>query len=1029
MVRPCPWLLSVTGKVDTMRRKLHFTGVRELLLAYARSTVLSCTVFGIVLTVVQPVFALQPPTPGEIERLKKEGRYEEQLSKAKSLGNHLIDRDLLEQALSRARRLVDIQQGVEVEAIQAAPPSGRKLMPTTGTVKVFALLIDFPDYPAGTGGYSTQPQIHSALFGNGSAIPANTFPYESLNNFYERSSYSQLHFSEGVTLGWYRAGYTRASMGASPTDAQREQLIKEALAAFDDTVDFTQFNNETSDNKIETFIVLWTGPDNGWSNFWWAYLTGWDDSNYTVDGMSLGKYIWMWAGDYGDAVPFEPYVAIHEMGHALGLPDYYDYDDDSGPDGGVGSLDMMHGNWGDHNSFSKWVLDWLTPTVVATGSQTLMLNPSGTYGDAVVVMPGATSTDAFREFFVVQNRYRVGNDPSETPSAGNRYPTDGMLIWHVDARLNAAGTDFKYDNSYTDHKLLKLMQADGLERIETASAKADAAMYYQPGKTLSPVTGPNSRDYLGVDSRVNVTGISQSGQQMTATFAIDAVSTLATLTVAKTGIGSGTVTGNNPAEISCGADCAESYLPVGGTLVTLTATAVPGSAFTGWSGGGCSGTGSCTVSMSANTSVTANFTTTLILDEDFDPQSSNPPTGWIKSTASGSAGWWFTYDNYNNTGGTGECALGAASGSGPYDSELRTAALNLSAYNSVGLEFKTSIEDSDATTDVDVSLNGASGPWTNVWRKAGLFKGPQTVNVDLSSSAGGYANAMLRFRHYGSGIWLILDDVKVMASIIKNDTVTVLNTSLTPSTYGQSVTLSATVSPVTATGTVTFHDGAETLGSTPVISGTSVYSTSSLVAGSHTITASYGGDTSSNPSTSSMLTQVVSPAALAVTAAGRNKVYGNPDPVLGYTASGFKNDDSLSVMSGSLVRVAGESVGSYAILQGTVSGGSNYIISYTGASLTIVTAVAREVIGGQPDVNYASLAAAVSAVPDGGSATVRLLSGEINEILTLGDGIELNLVGGYDASLLNLQAGAVTRLPGVLTISRGKLTVSGIAVR
>jgi hypothetical protein len=78
----------------------------------------------------------------------------------------------------------------------------------------------------------------------------------------------------------------------------------------------------------------------------------------------------------------------------------------------------------------------------------------------------------------------------------------------------------------------------------------------------------------------------------------------ATLTVNKTGAGSGTVT-SNPAGIDCGSTCSFAFNL--NTAVTLTAVSAPGSAFTGWSGGGCSGTGTCIVTLSANTSVTANF--------------------------------------------------------------------------------------------------------------------------------------------------------------------------------------------------------------------------------------------------------------------------------------------------------------------------------------------------------------------------------------------------------------------------------------
>jgi hypothetical protein len=67
--------------------------------------------------------------------------------------------------------------------------------------------------------------------------------------------------------------------------------------------------------------------------------------------------------------------------------------------------------------------------------------------------------------------------------------------------------------------------------------------------------------------------------------------------------GNGSVSGPG---IACPGDCSESY--VSGTVVALTAAPATGSTFTGW-GGGCSGTGTCSVTMSAAKSVTAAFAT------------------------------------------------------------------------------------------------------------------------------------------------------------------------------------------------------------------------------------------------------------------------------------------------------------------------------------------------------------------------------------------------------------------------------------
>jgi hypothetical protein len=76
------------------------------------------------------------------------------------------------------------------------------------------------------------------------------------------------------------------------------------------------------------------------------------------------------------------------------------------------------------------------------------------------------------------------------------------------------------------------------------------------------------------------------------------------LTVAKTGAGFGSVI-SSPAGIGCGVDCDQEYEE--NKEVTLTATAATGSKFTGWSLGGCSGTGTCKVTMSAAKEVKANF--------------------------------------------------------------------------------------------------------------------------------------------------------------------------------------------------------------------------------------------------------------------------------------------------------------------------------------------------------------------------------------------------------------------------------------
>jgi Fibronectin type III domain/Divergent InlB B-repeat domain len=76
------------------------------------------------------------------------------------------------------------------------------------------------------------------------------------------------------------------------------------------------------------------------------------------------------------------------------------------------------------------------------------------------------------------------------------------------------------------------------------------------------------------------------------------------LTVARKGTGAGAVT-SSPAGIDCPTRCA--VMEPEGSTVTLTATAKPGSVFTGWSGA-CAGTDPCQLTMGATRSAAATFT-------------------------------------------------------------------------------------------------------------------------------------------------------------------------------------------------------------------------------------------------------------------------------------------------------------------------------------------------------------------------------------------------------------------------------------
>ena len=130
-------------------------------------------------------------------------------------------------------------------------------------------------------------------------------------------------------------------------------------------------------------------------------------------------------------------------------------------------------------------------------------------------------------------------------------------------------------------------------------------------------------------------------------------------------------------------------------------------------------------------------------------------------------------------------------------------------------------------------------------------------------------------------------------------TTTTLASNANPSNSGASVTFTATVTGTAPTGTVAFTDGATSLAGCSAIaltgSGnarTAACSTSALTAGTHSISAAYGGDAGNVASTSSALSQVVnaSPPAAASFVGTDRTTQGNWKGI--YGSGGYGNGHS-----------------------------------------------------------------------------------------------------------------------------------------
>jgi aryl-phospho-beta-D-glucosidase BglC (GH1 family) len=198
------------------------------------------------------------------------------------------------------------------------------------------------------------------------------------------------------------------------------------------------------------------------------------------------------------------------------------------------------------------------------------------------------------------------------------------------------------------------------------------------------------------------------------------------LTVTRAGTGSGTVT-SSPAGISCGATCSASF--ASGASVTLTASAASGSTFAGWSGA-CTGTGACTVPMTAAKSVTATFNTSATT-QTLTVTRAGSGTGTVTSSPTGiscgstcsasfASGTSVTLTAAAASGSTFAGWSGACTGTG-------TCTVSMTAAQSVTATFNTS-----ATSQTLTVTKAGTGTGTVTSSPAGISCG-STCSASFAS--------------------------------------------------------------------------------------------------------------------------------------------------------------------------------------------------------------------------------------------------------------------------------------------------------
>jgi hypothetical protein len=268
-------------------------------------------------------------------------------------------------------------------------------------------------------------------------------------------------------------------------------------------------------------------------------------------------------------------------------------------------------------------------------------------------------------------------------------------------------------------------------------------------------------------------------------------------------------------------------------------------------------------------------------------------------------------------------------------------------------------------------------------------------------------------------------------TISQAPTTTTVTSSLTPSVYGQAVTFTATIqlpAGITATGAVTFMDGTTSLGSSTIASNSAQFSVPTLAAGTHSITAVYGGNANLSGSTSAVLSQVVNGASTntAITSSANPSTFGQSVTFSAtiQTASGGNTTGTITFLDGSIplgtaavssnaaqLSLSSLSLGSHSVTA-KYSGDNNFTAS-TSTALTQTINQASTTTTVASNLNPAtygqSITFTVTVQPSAGgtpTGTVGLMDGATslaNSTLSGGGSVQLT-VGGLSAGAHSITA-------------------------
>jgi len=362
----------------------------------------------------------------------------------------------------------------------------------------------------------------------------------SVYDYYQEVSYGRL-FMSGDIYGYVQAD---SSVGHYVDQVGDEQIgfqdwLDQMIATVDTSasgVDFADYDGD-GDGFVDTLILihnlvgaesqnLYSGTTGFWSHRWsyrgvdfrtdlggsgtgQYYITDDDDPNAATNDNPTGKirindYVIQPLVNY-DLTMVNIGVFCHELGHAFGLPDFYDTDgtDSGGESEGLGHWCLMaSGSWrrsyspAHMSAISRLMLGWVDPLVLTDADTLNLAVPRVADNEFVVKIQTAQMNP--EEYFLLENRQGWGFD--------EHLHGTGLLVYHVD---NSVSTNNRNPNNLR----WAVEQADGLFNLENNHNRGDGGDPW-PGTTENTRFGydtvPSSETHGALDSYFQLEVLSAS---------------------------------------------------------------------------------------------------------------------------------------------------------------------------------------------------------------------------------------------------------------------------------------------------------------------------------------------------------------------------------------------------------------------------------------------------------------------------------------------------------------------------------------